>query len=82
MSDGPAVVVDGLVKRYGARTAVNGLSLQVRRGEVFALLGPYDSDDTRGGFTVTAVGTHHELLDTSPQYRSLLSQSSDLEPAR
>ena len=47
-----------------------------------ALLGPYDVGDPRGGFTVTAVGTHHELLDTSPEYRSLLSQSSDLEPAR
>ena len=48
-----------------------------------ALLGSAHSDDGRpNGFTVTAVGTHHELLDTSAQYRSLLSQSSDLEPAR
>lgn len=36
---GPAVVVDGLVKRYGRTTAVDGLSFSVNRGEVFALLG-------------------------------------------
>ena len=48
-----------------------------------ALLGPARTEDGRpNGFTVAAVGTHHELLDTSAQYRSLLSQSSDLEPAR
>jgi ATP-binding cassette subfamily B protein len=57
-----------------------------------ALLGPVASRDEApndgsggglpGGFTIVAVGTHHELLDTSPEYRSLLSQSSDLEPAR
>lgn len=31
---------DGVVKRYGPRTAVDGLSLNVRRGEVLGLLGP------------------------------------------
>jgi ATP-binding cassette subfamily B protein len=39
-----------------------------------ALLGPHPS----GGFTVAAVGTHHELLETEPGYRDLLSQSSEL----
>ena len=39
-----------------------------------ALLGPHPD----GGHTVTAVGTHHELLETEPAYRNLLSQSSEL----
>lgn len=30
------------------------------------------------GGTITAVGTHHELLDTVPAYRDILSQESDL----
>ena len=30
----------GLVKRFGALTAVDGLDLEVRRGEVVGLLGP------------------------------------------
>ena len=33
----------GLTKRYGRRLAVNGLSLDVRRGDVFGLLGPNGS---------------------------------------
>lgn len=47
MSDpGTAVSVDGLVKRYGSRTAVRGISFEVRRGEVFALLGPNGAGKT------------------------------------
>jgi drug efflux transport system ATP-binding protein len=34
------VSVDGLVKRYGDVTAVNGISLTVERGEMFGLIGP------------------------------------------
>jgi spermidine/putrescine transport system ATP-binding protein len=34
------VVVDRLVKRYGAVTALAGVSLEIRRGEFIALLGP------------------------------------------
>src|SRR6478735_8334960 len=32
--------LDGLVKRYGRITALDGLSLEVRAGEFFCLLGP------------------------------------------
>jgi ABC-2 type transport system ATP-binding protein len=45
-STAAAVEVDALVKRYGARTAVDGLSLRVARGEVFALLGPNGAGKT------------------------------------
>jgi ABC-2 type transport system ATP-binding protein len=42
----PAVRVAGLVKRYGERTAVDGLDLTVRRGEILALLGPNGAGKT------------------------------------
>jgi ABC-2 type transport system ATP-binding protein len=35
-----AIVLDRVVKRYGATTALAGLSLDVRRGEMFGLIGP------------------------------------------
>jgi ABC-2 type transport system ATP-binding protein len=38
--DEPSVTVRGLGKHYGARTVLDGLDLEVRRGECFALLGP------------------------------------------
>ena len=41
-----ALEVDGLVKRYGARTVVDGLSLRVRPGTVLALLGPNGAGKT------------------------------------
>ncbi len=33
------------------------------------------------GGTITAVGTHHEMLESVPAYRAILSQDSDLEVA-
>jgi ABC-2 type transport system ATP-binding protein len=40
------IEVRGLVKRYGALTAVDGLSLEVGRGETLALLGPNGAGKT------------------------------------
>lgn len=34
-----AIETRGLTKRYGTRTAVDGLSLSIRKGEIFGLLG-------------------------------------------
>ncbi|MGY1653999.1 ATP-binding cassette domain-containing protein [Geodermatophilus sp. SYSU D01119] len=42
----PVVTTDRLTKRYGQRTVVDGLSLQVRRGEVFGFLGPNGAGKT------------------------------------
>ena len=40
------VEVRGLTKRYGARTAVDGISLSVRPGEVYGFLGPNGAGKT------------------------------------
>ncbi|GAA1368999.1 ABC transporter ATP-binding protein [Streptomyces beijiangensis] len=46
MSTDPAVEVRGLVKRYGSKTAVNGLDLSVATGTVTAVLGPNGAGKT------------------------------------
>ncbi|GGK38962.1 ABC transporter ATP-binding protein [Nocardia camponoti] len=42
----PAVRVDDVVKRFGDTTAVDGLSFEVERAQVFALLGPNGAGKT------------------------------------
>jgi ABC-2 type transport system ATP-binding protein len=41
-----AISIRGLVKRYGEFTAVDGLDLDIHRGEIFALLGPNGAGKT------------------------------------
>ena len=41
-----AIALDDVVKSYGPKTAVAGITLQVRRGEVFAFLGPNGAGKT------------------------------------
>lgn len=45
-SDGPVVLVRGLTKSYGSLKAVDGLDLEVRRGEALGLLGPNGAGKT------------------------------------
>lgn len=42
----PAVKIRGLAKRYGSFEAVADIDLSVRRGEIFALLGPNGTEKT------------------------------------
>src|SRR5881396_384787 len=42
----PAIRIQGLVKKYDDVVAVNGLDLEVRRGECFGLLGPNGAGKT------------------------------------
>ncbi len=46
MPAAPAVEIDGLVMRYGATTAVDGLSLTVDSGTITAVLGPNGAGKT------------------------------------
>ncbi len=41
-----AIVIESVCKRYGDKVAVNGLSLNVRAGELFAFLGPNGAGKT------------------------------------
>lgn len=41
-----AIDVRGMTKRFGAKTVVDGLDMQLRRGEVFGFLGPNGSGKT------------------------------------
>ncbi|GAA3517200.1 ABC transporter ATP-binding protein [Corynebacterium pilbarense] len=74
MSD-HALVVDSVVKRFGEKTAVDGLSFTARRGELLALLGPNGAGKTTTiemceGFTKPTSGSIRVLgIDpvTQPQ---------------
>ncbi len=57
---GPAVVVRGLVKRYGDVEAVRGVSFEVAAGEVFALLGPNGA----GKSTTVEILEGHRIADS------------------
>lgn len=46
LDNGAAIQVNQLVKRYGALTAVDDISFQVERGQVFGLLGPNGAGKT------------------------------------
>ncbi|MGO4493430.1 ATP-binding cassette domain-containing protein, partial [Arthrobacter sp. 2YAF22_2] len=41
-----AIELTGVTKRFGSFTAIDDLSLRVRRGEIFGLLGPNGSGKT------------------------------------
>ena len=65
-----AITVTDLVKRYGEVTAVDGLSFEVREGEVFALLGPNGAGKTTTveimeGYR-SRTGGHVEVLGFDP----------------
>jgi ABC-2 type transport system ATP-binding protein len=46
VADAPAISAVGVCKRYGALTALDRLTIDIRRGEVFGLLGPNGSGKT------------------------------------
>jgi len=66
----PAIVVDGLVKNYGQLRAVDGISFNVEKGEVFSLLGPNGAGKT----------TTIEILEGLRQQDSGTAKVLDLDP--
>lgn len=46
MMEDSIIIVKDLVKKYGDFTAVNGLSFEVKKGEIFGLLGPNGAGKT------------------------------------
>ena len=67
------IQTDGLTKRYGKILAVDGLSIQVRRGRVYGLLGPNGSGKT------TTMGLLLGLLKPTAGTFSLFGESENLE---
>jgi ABC-2 type transport system ATP-binding protein len=75
LTDQPSIVLDvrGLTKRFGSFTAVDGLSLTVRRGDLYGFLGPNGAGKTTTIRTVLGLvrptGGTIRLLDTPPGKR-------------
>jgi ABC-2 type transport system ATP-binding protein len=73
----PAIDVEGLVVRYGSRTAVDGVSLTAQAGQVLAVLGPNGAGktttvETLEGYRRPAAGRVRVLgLDPQADHRTL-----------
>ena len=86
------IAVRGLVKRYGALMAVDGINLDVNRGEILALLGPNGAGKTTTveileGYRTRDAGEISVLGHDPARQRSLLKpeigivlQSTGVEP--
>jgi ABC-2 type transport system ATP-binding protein len=74
-SSSPAIETAGLTKRFGARTALDGIDLQVPRGVAFGFLGPNGAGKTTIirtllGLTPASAGTMHVLGYPVPAQRA------------
>jgi ABC-2 type transport system ATP-binding protein len=69
----PVIEFSGLRKSYGDFTAVNGISLSIQQGEIFAILGPNGAGKTTTveileGFRTADAGTVR-VLETDPSIK-------------
>ena len=53
--EGMVLRTEGLVKRYGKRTVVNDVSINVRQGEIVGLLGPNGAGKTTSFYMTTGL---------------------------
>src|SRR3712207_3051663 len=51
---------EGLVKRYGKRTVANGVSINVKQGEIVGLLGPNGAGKTTSFYMTTGLVVPNE----------------------
>ena len=70
----PAIALHGLTMRFGERTAVDGVSLAVERGEIFGYLGP------NGAGTTTTIKVLAGLLRPTAGDAQVLGDSVVAEP--
>ena len=69
-----AILIEGLVKRYGELAAVDGLDLDVQRGECFGLLGP------NGAGKTTTIEILEGLNDPTSGKVEILGRTWDRNP--
>jgi len=74
--DEPIARLEGVVKNYGAVRALDGLDLQVNKGEVLAVLGP------NGAGKTTAVGLMVGMISPDSGRASLFGKAPDSTAAR
>src|SRR3954453_19645933 len=79
MATGPAIEATGLVKRYGETVALDGVDLDVARGEVLALLGPNGAGKTT---TVRILATLTEPTEGSARVAGFDVVAEPLEVRR
>jgi ABC-2 type transport system ATP-binding protein len=88
----PVLEVEKLTKRYKALTALEGVSLTIEQGEIFALLGPNGAGKTtligavcglvkKTEGTIRLFGEDLDLAPTRPRYRvGLVPQEVNFDP--